>query len=411
MPETLPRLRMNLDFLSSPYEDRPGLLIRDAFGFSDRVLILPPPVVPVLRLFDGESTTLDLHSALVEITGDLQVSELAAHLNEALSEAGFLENDVYEKMREEKQAEFTASPVRLPSHAGGAYPAEAAEMTEVFTSYMQPQNAEDVPAPALASGTLVAIAAPHVSPWGGAESYREAYRLLTPEYRERVFVILGTSHYGAPERFGLTRKNFRTPLGDARTETALVNQLAEAAPDAVLMEDYCHRNEHSIEFQVAFLQHLYGADIRILPILCGPYAKSLFEGGMPEESEPVRRFLGALGELHAASADKLLWVLGVDMSHIGRRYGHPSPATAYQDDMLIVSARDKERMERISAGDPRGFWEQVQPQQDDLNWCGSAPFYTFLKAVPEARGQLRHYQHWQIDPESVVSFAAMSFTR
>lgn len=409
MSETLSRLRMNLDFMSSPYEDRPGLLIRDAFGFSDRVLILPPPVVPVLRIFDGESTTLDLHSALVEITGDLQVSELATHLNEALSEAGFLENDVYEKMREEKLSEFAASPVRFASHAGGAYPADAAEMKEAFDEFMQPDQDEQ-PALPLAAGALIGIAAPHVSPWGGAESYRDAYRALTPEYKDRVFVILGTSHYGAPERFGLTRKNYRTPLGDARTEIALVDRLAAAAPDAVNMEDYCHRNEHSIEFQVAFLQHVYGPDIRILPILCGPYAKSLLEGGMPEESEPVRRFLGALGELHAAGAKDLLWVLGVDMSHIGRRYGHPTPATAYQDDMLVVSARDKERMERISAGDPRGFWEQVQPQQDDLNWCGSAPFYTFLKAVPEARGQLRRYQHWQIDPESVVSFAAMSFT-
>lgn len=401
---------MNLDFMSSPYEDRPGLMIRDAFGYSDRVLILPPPVVPVLRIFDGESTLLDLHSALVEITGDLQVSELAAHLNEALSESGFLENGVYEKMRDEKQTEFRESPVRLPSHAGGAYPDRAGEMKETFDEYMRMGEEETAPPP-VEPGALIGIAAPHVSPGGGAEAYRDAYRALTPEYKDRVFVVLGTSHYGAPERFGLTRKNFRTPLGDARTETAMVDRLAAAAAGAVLMEDYCHRNEHSIEFQVAFLQHIYGAGVRILPVLCGPYAKSLMEGGMPEESETVRQFLGALGELHAAHSKELVWVLGVDMSHVGRRYGNPAPATAYQDDMLIVSARDKERMERISAGDARGFWEQVQPRQDDLNWCGSAPFYTFLKAVPEARGQLRRYQHWQIDPESVVSFAAMSFTR
>ena len=29
--------------------------------------------------------------------------------------------------------------------------------------------------------------------------------------------------------------------------------------------------------------------------------------------------------------------------------------------------------------------------------------------MPEARGELLDYEHWQIDPESVVSFAAMSF--
>ena len=31
-----------------------------------------------------------------------------------------------------------------------------------------------------------------------------------------------------------------------------------------------------------------------------------------------------------------------------------------------------------------GFWDLVQENQDDLKWCGSAPVYTFLKAVPSA---------------------------
>jgi len=32
-----------------------------------------------------------------------------------------------------------------------------------------------------------------------------------------------------------------------------------------------HRNEHSIEFQVIFLQHLFGAESgpKIVPVLCG----------------------------------------------------------------------------------------------------------------------------------------------
>ncbi len=403
MSDILPALRMNLDFMASPSEEHPGLLIRDPYQFSDKTLIIPPPVVPALELFDGASTKLDLHKALVEITGELQVSELAGHLAGALSEAGFLEDASYERMREAAKSAFTAARTREASHAGAAYPDDAAEIRQVFGEYLQ---TAEPPAPIT---NLVGIAAPHVSPWGGAESYRDAYLALTPDYRERVFVVLGTSHYGAGERFGLTRKNFVTPLGESSTETALVDRLAAAAPGAVEMEDYCHRNEHSIEFQVAFLQHIYGADVRVLPILCGPYAKSLMEGGLPEDDENVRRFLGALGELHAARSKELLWVLGVDMAHVGRRYGNPQPATAYQDQMLTVSARDKDRIERIAAGDARGFWDMVQPHHDDLNWCGSSAFYTFLKAVPEARGQLRRYQHWQIDPQSVVSFAAMSF--
>ncbi|MBN8638315.1 MAG: hypothetical protein J0M07_23590 [Anaerolineae bacterium] len=56
------------------------------------------------------------------------------------------------------------------------------------------------------------------------------------------------------------------------------------------------------------------------------------------------------------------------------------------------------------------FWAQVQENQDVLKWCGSSPMYTFLKAVPDARGQLLRYQQWNIDEQSVVSFAGMRFT-
>lgn len=264
-------------------------------------------------------------------------------------------------------------------------------------------------APAGCDGSLVAIAAPHVSPEGGWQSYRAAYGLLGPEYRDRVFVILGTSHYGEPSRFGLTRKDYHTPYGAARTETALVDRLAAAAPGAVRMEDYCHAVEHSIEFQIVFLQHLFGPGIRVLPILCGSFARSIHQGGMPEDDEEVCRFLDALGELNAAEGRRLLYVLGIDMAHMGRRYGDTFPAYAERDEMVEVSRRDRQRLGRMEQGDAQGFWELVRENQDDLKWCGSAPVYTFLKAVPQARGRLHRYEQWNIDPESVVSFAGMSF--
>ena len=235
-------------------------------------------------------------------------------------------------------------------------------------------------------------------------------RSLTPSDADRTFVILGTSHYGMPDRFGLTRKPFVSPYGHTTPALDLIDSLANQAGDAVLMEDYCHAVEHSIEFQVVFLQHLYGPNIKILPILCGSFLKSLYDGGLPEDDEQVRRMFGALGEMAAREGSKLCWVLGVDMAHMGQRYGDRFTAVAQQAEMAEVAERDRKRIASMEAGDARGFWEQVQHRQDDLKWCGSAPIYTFLRAVPQARGELRHYQQWNIDEASVVSFAGMRFT-
>jgi AmmeMemoRadiSam system protein B len=118
-----------------------------------------------------------------------------------------------------------------------------------------------------------------------------------------------------------------------------------------------------------------------------------------------------LGELNDREGDRLFWILGVDMAHMGARYGDRFEAAANQGVMNEVSARDAARIERINASDAGGFWDLVRENRDDLKWCGSAPFYTFLKAAPKARGKLLHYEQWNIDEQSVVSFAGMSFSK
>lgn len=397
----LPRLRLNLDFTPSPDPARPGLFIRDPYHYSDATLLVPPPLVQVLECFDGFQSTLDLRSELVRITGEIQVGELEKHLFDSLSDAGFLENETYRELKAKRESDFAAEPRRDAVFAGAAYPSDAAKLSSLLGLR--------IGAPAGTANTI-GIAAPHVSPDGGWRTYRAAYQCApaTPS-GERTFVILGTSHYGAPDRFGLTRKGFFTPFGEARTDVGLIDELERAAPDGVRMEDYCHSVEHSIEFQIVFLQHLYGPKLRILPILCGPFVKSIYEGVMPEDNEAVARFFDALGNIAAREAQNLFWVLGIDLAHMGRRYGDPLRATANQGEMLAIEQRDRMRLEQIKNGDIKSYWSLVQDGHDDLKWCGSAPLYTLLKAVPNVRGELLDYNQWQIDPHSVVTFSALRF--
>jgi len=37
--------------------------------------------------------------------------------------------------------------------------------------------------------------------------------------------------------------------------------------------------------------------------------------------------------------------------------------------------------------------------------------YTFMQIAPDARGTLQHYEQWNIDAQSVVSFAGISFAK
>ncbi|HET7746743.1 MAG TPA: AmmeMemoRadiSam system protein B [Vicinamibacteria bacterium] len=406
MARVLPRLRRGLDVMSSPMKEHPGLFIRDPFRYSQALLLLPPPLVPCLILFDGRHDEGDLRSLLVRLTGELEVTPLVDHLQMVLSTAGFLEDAAFEEMRTTRVREFVEAPDRAAAHVGSGYPEDATALRETLDRYLADGQPGGELAFAELPGPPLGIAAPHVSPEGGWRCYGSAYRRLAGVGPDRTFVVLGTSHYGEPSRFGLTRKPFVSPLGRTSPDPSLVDRLVKDGGPAVCLEDYCHAVEHSIEFQVVFLQHLFGPEVRVVPILCGPLGP---EGGSPRDDDGVRTFLELLRDVTSARSD-VTWVLGIDMAHVGKRYRDPAPARPNEGAMLQVEAFDRERLELASAGDAEGFWAKVG-SDDPLKWCGSSPLYTFLSAAGPVRGSLLRYEQWAIDEDSVVSFAALSFHR
>ena len=403
----LAALRPNLDLVPSPLPDRPGLLVRDPFRYAEAMIVIPSALVPCLAFFNGRYVEGEVSEALQRLTGDARVGEVLGHLARVLSEGGFLDDENFGRLRIERHRAFAEGPRRDAAHAGAAYPAEQAALRKTLDGYLT----DGTPARAAPPTGLVGIAAPHVSPEGGWRCYQAAYAILGPEHRGRTVVILGTSHYGEPDRFGLTRKPFLTPLGEAEVDVPLVDELVARGGDAMVLEDYCHAVEHSIEFQVVFLQHVLGPDVRILPVLCGPFAGATRDGGRPEDDPGVARVLDALGDLAAKEGDRLLWVLGVDMAHVGRRYGDDFAAQARTGSLVEVEARDRRRCEAIGRGDAGAFWELLRENGDDLRWCGASPFYAFLKALPGLRCELLIYEQWNIDEQSVVSFGGLAFSR
>ncbi len=406
MSEYLPRLRTTLDIMPSPFPDQPGIVLRDPFGYSEELVLIPESMLTILARLDGAHTELDVRTLLTrQRGGQLVAPDHVRGFVSLLDERGFLETDAFFQLRDARHSAFETARERVPAHAGIAYPELEEELRQTFDEQFQDDTKPEV-------SPLMGLAAPHVSPEGGWASYTAAYRQLDTSLSDRTFVILGTSHYGEPEKFGLTKKAFSTPLGIAETDVELVSALAEGAPGSVVEEDYCHAVEHSIEFQVVFLQYMMRSPIRILPILCGPFVESLATGKPPESNAAVGRFFDALAELGDRYRDRLFWLLGVDLAHIGVRYGDSVAVRAGEGRMAEVAEQDGERLEQICAGEADAFFELVKPGADELKWCGFSPIYTFLaslRRLTEIRGRVLHYEQWNIDPESVVSFAGLEF--
>ena len=119
--------------------------------------------------------------------------------------------------------------------------------------------------------------APHIDLSVGYKAYASTYGLLKHTRPTRV-IVLGTGHQLQEGLFSLTEKDFETPLGVTPTEGNGVDDLRKSAPDIMAPDDFVHRSEHSIEFQLIFLQHqLKETPFTLIPILCGN-----LQAGLPE---------------------------------------------------------------------------------------------------------------------------------
>ena len=88
-----------------------------------------------------------------------------------------------------------------------------------------------------------------------------------------------------------------------------------------------HRAEHSIEFQVVFLQYVLGKErsFSIVPILVGSFQDLLERGIDPIDDPEVRRFVEALRLAEAASGKNVAYIGGIDLCHVGPEFGDPAP--------------------------------------------------------------------------------------
>ena len=133
---------------------------------------------------------------------------------------------------------------------------------------------------------------PHIDFQRGGLIYAQAYHALAKRKKPDTVLIFGVAHQGAEVPFITTRKHFETPFGVLETDQELVDQIWAATDWDPRANEFVHRNEHSIEFQAVMLARLWGCDLKIVPILCGPLEMEA-DDATPSDNAVVRAFLDA----------------------------------------------------------------------------------------------------------------------
>jgi AmmeMemoRadiSam system protein B len=187
-----------------------------------------------------------------------------------------------------------------------------------------------------------------------------------------------------------------------------VQQLASTCTWDPYAYELVHRTEHSIEFQAVMLSYLFGAGVRIVPILCGTFGSET-GARTPGELSEVSAFLAACREVVAALGERVSVIAGADLAHVGRRFGDP-----FEIDDTVVSAvadRDREDMQYVTAGDAEGFYRSVMQDQNQRRICGLNCIYASLQTMQHSQrgGTLLHYDYAHDPAGGIVSFADILF--
>ena len=423
-----PRIR-SLEMFPYGAEGEGNFVLRDPRGFA-RTVVLPPAAAILVSFMNGRRTLDEIRIEFQRSVGQridiAEIEKLVAQLDELF----FLDSLRFATHELREAEDYMELTVRPAAHAGGAYHDEPtklrAQLGDLFTREggpgLLPWEGLKSPSPNLpreyrgerhiVESSLCGVMSPHIDFHRGGSSFAWAYDRVITDSQSKLFIILGTAHTPLKSFYSVSRKDFDTPLGTARTDRNFVDSLAKRLgnPDTIFRDELPHRYEHSIEFQTLMLQYVLGdrRDYRIVPILVGSFHTFVQHGRLPKESPAVAEFITALREAAVESGEEVCFVGGVDMAHIGQQFGDPE---LLGDERLKSQWTDDQNLlTKACAGDAVAWFSHVAEQGDANRICGLAPMYTLLETVQPKRGELLKYdQAVAPDRTSCVSFASVAF--
>jgi MEMO1 family protein len=247
-----------------------------------------------------------------------------------------------------------ADDIRLPAVAGMFYSGTPEALTdEIEGSYLDARGPGALPE-VNPSGPrqLLGLVSPHAGYYYSGPMAAAGFSALAADGQPATFVLIGPNHgRGSWVSAVQTSGVWRTPLGDAQIDAELGSALAAQLPHLATGAD-AFQGEHSIEVQIPFLQHLYGDQLRFVPIM------------MLEQDWAAASRLGEALATVLAGRDVVI-IASTDMTH-----QLPRAAATQQDQLLI---------ERIATLDPEGLIRERD--RLDITMCGYGPVAAMLVAT------------------------------
>lgn len=123
----------------------------------------------------------------------------------------------------------------------------------------------------------------------------------------KTFILLGAAHRMTDFDIAVFDGDaWKTPLGEIPIDKTLSNEIIKKGPSTIANTSY-HRNEHSIEVIVPFIQYLFSS-AAIVPIIVPPISESI-------------EFGRELAQIISSQNKEIAVIASTDLTHYGPSYG------------------------------------------------------------------------------------------
>jgi len=280
--------------------------------------------------------------------------------------------------------------IRRPCQAGtfyaGSKEALKAQIEKCFTHSLGPGT---IPKP-LDKGLqqIVGIISPHAGYMYSGPVAAHGYYNVALEGKPDVVVIFGPNHTGHGSGLAIMHEGvWRTPLGDVEIDSQIANEILRES-NIIDVDDGAHLYEHSIEVQLPFLQYLFNAKFKFVPIcfLMQDLTSSR------EVGHAVARVLKNRNALVIASTD---------MTH------YEPHERAKRNDMMAIEA--------VKKMDEGQFYSIIE--EHGISACGYGPVAALITAAKELGAKKAELLSYQTsgdvtgDYSAVVGYASISFKK
>lgn len=243
----------------------------------------------------------------------------------------------------------TAIRIREPVVEGIFYPVDPTELDQLVDNYIKetPQG----------TGDALGVVSPHAGYEFCGSCIGASFSAARDRPIETIVLIAPVHREPADEIFLTESDGFRTPLGIARVATHITNEM-ESCSTRIIRNDIPHFEEHAIEVQLPFAQHLF-PKARIVPILLGRASLS-----------NVRALAGAIEAVIGSDYQSTLFVISSNLC------SNCEPGRAESETTLL--------QELIEKGDAEVLLDRFH--RGDITACGAGCIASLLMlSIPGIR--------------------------